>query len=377
MRKTAKLFVMLQALATSLTAATVLPAFAVDAAVQGASTAQPRSIPLSGALTDKSAWRAYKARFVTEQGRVVDTGNALISHSEGQGYGMLLAVAANDRDAFERIWGWTRANLMVRGDELIAWRWEPDARPAVADMNNASDGDLLVAWALAEAGEAWSDASYRVAARRIAVELGRKLILPKNHHGALLLPAVSGFAAEDRADGPVVNLSYWVFPALERLPSAASEFDWAALTRSGLQLLERARFGTGKLPVEWLALKENEPRPAQGFAATFSYNAIRIPLYLAWAGLGNADDYAPFLALWTQRPARGLPIVDTADGRSIGSLGESGYAAIADLTACAAKGTKLPASFRAVRMNENYYPVTLHLLAQIAVQMRYKSCLTG
>ena len=377
MTRTAKLFLMVQALATLLIAATTLPAFAVDAAIQSASVPQPRSIPLSGALTDKSAWRAYKARFVTEQGRVVDTGNALISHSEGQGYGLLLAVAANDRDAFEKIWGWTRANLMVRGDELMAWRWEPDARPAVADMNNASDGDLLVAWALAEAGEAWSDASYRVAARRVAVELGRKLILPKPPHGALLLPAVTGFAAEDRVDGPVINLSYWVFPALERLSSAASEFDWGALTRSGLQLLERARFGAGKLPVEWLGLREAEPKPAQGFAATFSYNAIRIPLYLAWAGLGNTDDYAPFLSLWAQRPARGLPIVDTADGRSIASLGESGYAAVADLTACAAKGTKLPASFRTVRFSENYYPVTLHLFAQIAVQMRYQSCLNG
>jgi endoglucanase len=377
MTRTANLFVMLHALASLLLAATALPAFAIDAAIQSTSTPQPRSIPLSGALTDKSAWRAYKARFVTEQGRVVDTGNASISHSEGQGYGLLLAVAANDRDAFEKIWGWTRANLMVRGDELMAWRWEPDARPAVADMNNASDGDLLVAWALAEAGEAWSDASYRVAARRIAVELGRKLILPKTPHGALLLPAVSGFAAEDRADGPVINLSYWVFPALERLSSAASEFDWTALTRSGLQLLERARFGTGKLPVEWLSLREIETKPAQGFAATFSYNAIRIPLYLAWAGLGNADDYAPFLSLWAQRPARGLPIVDTADSRQVASLGESGYAAIADLTACAAKGTKLPASFRTVRFSENYYPVTLHLLSQIAVQMRYQSCLNG
>jgi endoglucanase len=377
MTRTANLFVMLHAMATLLIAATALPAFAVDAAMQSTSMPQPRSIPLSGALTDKAAWRAYKARFVTEQGRVVDTGNASISHSEGQGYGLLLAVAANDRDAFEKIWGWTRANLMVRGDELMAWRWEPDARPAVADMNNASDGDLLVAWALAEAGEAWSDASYRVAARRIAVELGRKLILPKTPQGALLLPAVSGFAAEDRADGPVINLSYWVFPALERLSSAASEFDWTALTRSGLQLLERARFGAGKLPVEWVGLREAEAKPAQGFAATFSYNAIRIPLYLAWAGLGTTDDYAPFLSLWAQRSARGLPIVDTADGRSIASLGESGYAAIADLTACAARGTRLPASFHTVRFSENYYPVTLHMFARIAVQMRYQSCLNG
>src|SRR5204863_479589 len=94
--------------------------------------------PLAGTLRNAEAWRAYKARFVSEQGRVVDTANGGISHSEGQGYGMLLAVARRHRETFERIWTWTRANLMVRDDQLIAWRWEPDKRPAVADMNDAS-----------------------------------------------------------------------------------------------------------------------------------------------------------------------------------------------------------------------------------------------
>jgi len=39
-----------------------------------------------------------------------------ISHSEGQGYGMLLAVAADDRPTFDLLWGWTRAQLMLRND---------------------------------------------------------------------------------------------------------------------------------------------------------------------------------------------------------------------------------------------------------------------
>ncbi|NVN86935.1 MAG: cellulase [Rhodopseudomonas sp.] len=343
-----------------------------------ASDAQADSAPaLAGTLLDQAAWRAYKARFVTEQGRVVDTGNAQISHSEGQGYGLVLAVAAGDRDAFDRIWGWTRANLMVRGDELLAWRWEPDKRPAIADMNNATDGDLLVAWALTEADSTWKNTSYRIAARRIAVEVGRKLILPQTQHGSLLLPALAGFAAEERQDGPVVNLSYWVFPALDRLPTIAPEFDWAALSRSGYELLRKARFGAQGLPVEWTALGASDPHPATGFAPSFAYNAIRIPLYLAWSGIGRESDLAPFVALWAKHPARGLPLIDTAGGRQIGWLEEKGYAAIADLAACAASGTKLPASFKAANIAENYYPATLHLLAQIAAQMRYPSCLRG
>ncbi|KAB1074001.1 glycosyl hydrolase family 8 [Methylobacterium planeticum] len=331
-------------------------------------------LPLAGILGDDPGWRSYRGRFITEQGRVVDTANGLISHSEGQGYGMLLAVAAGDRPAFERIWGWARANLMVRSDELLAWRWAPDRRPGVADMNNATDGDILVAWALTEAAEAWGEPAYRTAARRIAVEFGRKTLLFKDPHGALILPAVSGFSARERSDGPLVNLSYWVFPAFQRLSIVAPEYDWAALLRSGVSLLRQSRFGPSSLPTEWISVKE-APRPADGFPALFSYNAIRVPLYLAWAGVGRPEDLAPFRTLWGGIDRERLPIVDTADGRPVEWLTEPGYAALSALTACAAANTPLPEGFETVQDNQNYYPSTLHLLALIAARMRYPACL--
>ncbi|MCF4124836.1 glycosyl hydrolase family 8 [Methylobacterium sp. SyP6R] len=330
---------------------------------------------LAGSLGDDPGWRAYRARFVTEKGRIVDTANGFISHSEGQGYGMLLAVAAGDRPAFERIWGWTRANLMVRSDELLAWRWAPDHRPAVADMNNATDGDILVAWALTEAAEAWGEPSYRTAARRIAVEFGRKTILFRAAPGPLVLPAVAGFAARDRADGPLVNLSYWVFPAFQRLGIVAPEYDWASVIRSGIEILRRSRFGPSALPTEWISAKDEGLRPADGFPPLFSYNAIRIPLYLAWAGVGRPEDYAPFRTLWGGIDRERLPIVDTRDGRPVEWLTEPGYTALPALVACAQDGTPFPESLRSVQDGQNYYPTTLHLLALVAARMRYPQCL--
>lgn len=330
-----------------------------------------RAIPLGGALRSPEAWLAYKARFVTEQGRVVDTANGMISHSEGQGYAMLIAVAANDRAGFEKIWGWTRANLMVRDDQLVAWRWEPNQRPAVADMNNASDGDLLIAWALAEAADYWGEQAYRIAGRRIAVEVGRKLILLKTKFGSLLLPGVSGFAGEDRKDGPVVNLSYWVFPALSRLPLVAPDVDWAGLTQSGLDLIKTARFGPSGLPTEWLSAAGGDIRPADGFAKTFGYNTIRIPLYLAWAGIGEREHYAAFANAWS---ARGISVIDSQTGRPTEAMSEGGYSALVALTLCVTSGRPFAADFRASRASENYYPATIHLLALVAAQMRYGSC---
>ncbi len=363
-----------------------LLAQAAPTSAQGVATGAPqpkgdvvqldsKSIALGGQLRAPELWQSYKARFVTDQGRVVDTGNKMMSHSEGQGYGMLLAVAANDRIAFERIWGWTRANLMVRDDELPAWRWEPDQRPGVGDTNDASDGDILIAWALTEAAEFWADTPYRVAARRIAVEIGRRTMLFKTTFGTILLPGSSGFTAKERADGPVINLSYWVYPAFSRLNIIAPDIDWAGLSTSGIDLLARARFGSQNLPSEWTALKNDTPKPAEGFPKTFGYNALRIPLYLAFAGVGDLSTYAPFTALWQN--GQGMAVIDLVGGGATEQLPEPGYRAVAALARCATNNVKFPAELRRGNTNENYYPATLRLLALIAAQMRYPSCLQG
>ncbi len=337
-------------------------------------TLDNKTIPLGGVLKDSPLWAYYKQRFVTASGRVVDTGNELISHSEGQGYGMLLAVAANDRSAFNRIWGWTRANLMVRDDQLIAWRWTPNHRPAVSDMNDASDGDILVAWALTEAAELWGDAAFRSSARRIAVEVGRKVVLFKTKQGALLLPAVAGFSTEDRPDGPVLNLSYYVFPAFARLPIVAPELDWAGLSQTGLDLIKATRFGPARLPSDWISGRDGDYKPAEGFPPQFSYNSIRIPLYLAWAGYGEWEHYQDFYA-WASKRRGQISVVDVKTGAEASRFSETGYANIAALLLCALDQTAAQPEFAAQREGENYYPATLQLLTIIAARMRYPSCL--
>jgi endoglucanase len=91
---------------------TVAPAMAQDAAQSmppAALASAPASAPetatqsprLVATLRNEEAWRAYKLKFVSEAGRVVDTANGMVSHSEGQGYGLLLAVAAGDRSTFD------------------------------------------------------------------------------------------------------------------------------------------------------------------------------------------------------------------------------------------------------------------------------------
>ena len=143
--------------------------------------------------------------------------------------------------------------------------------------------------------------------------------------------------------------------------------------QSGLDALKLARFGSDGLPAEWISLKDGKARPADGFPAQFGYNAIRIPLYLAWAGIGEREHYEPFVT-WATR-YRGLAVVDLAGGRSGSNLTEGGYASIGALTQCVVEGKTLGRDLWTSRTPENYYPATLRIMAVLAAQMRFPSCL--
>lgn len=356
----------------SLASLAVSPSLAAPAP-RGPQAVEARAIRLGGLFQGSPAWRAYRGRFVDEDGRVLDTGNGGVSHSEGQGYAMLLAAAAADRDSFERIWSWTQTHLLVRGDRLAAWRW-PGANEEMRDFNNASDGDLLIAWALAEAADYWSDPDLLAEARGAARDILRCCVRRSSAHGPLLMPGARGFGPGERSDGPIVNLSYWAFPALIRLAQIEPSDDWTALRVSGSALLSRARFGDLRLPPDWLSLSKNGAAPAQGFAARFGYDALRIPLYLFWARAETPGAMAPFANAWPTA-APGVQLVDLDQAGAGRALSEPGYRAVAALARCAVSAQPYPDDFYRFQPNQHYYPATLHLLSVAAAASRGGPCL--
>ena len=317
-------------------------------------------------------WTAYKDKFLMPEGRIIDDGNGGISHSEGQGYGMLLAVIADDRQTFDRIWRWTKRELYIRADGLAAWKWEPDKTPRITDENNASDGDLLIAWALAEAAGRWGTRDHAHEAERIAKAIDR-VNGARSPFGRVLMPGAVGFSAADRPDGPVVNLSYWVFPAFDSLRRSAPQIDWAGYRASGLTLLRSARFGQNKLPPDWLSITGGKAAVADGFPPTFSYNAVRIPLYLAWSGHSSPEQHAPFLALMNASGGalREADLKKDAPGEA---MADPGYAAIFALSACVVNQSPIPHGLRSVSY-DRYYSATLHMLVLVVARLRYGGCL--
>ncbi|MEI6159474.1 MAG: glycosyl hydrolase family 8 [Roseococcus sp.] len=227
-----------------------------------------------------SEWHAFTSRYLSKDGRIIDTANGGISHSEGQGYGLFFAAHFGDRQRFELIWEWTQANLSRSEDSLFAWRFDPHHR-FPPDSNNATDGDLYIAWALLRAAERWEVPEYRSRAARMGRDLLRCCVV-ESQGRQLLLPGSAGFR---EPEGVIINLSYYAFGALRALSHVVPDPRWAALEQDALALLRHSEFGRWHLPPDWLFLPASpgaEPHLAIGRPTRFSWDAIRIALNLAW-----------------------------------------------------------------------------------------------
>jgi len=311
----------------------------------------------SSAPVSDAEWGLYQQRYVTAEGRVIDTGNVDVSHSEGQGIGLLLSVHHQDRAVFDRIWQWTRTNLQTRNDKLFSWKWVP-AGGSTADPNNATDGDLFIAWALYRAGRRWNEASYLEAAREISRDVRAKLLRP-SPYGLMLLPGEQGFVKDGQF---TVNLSYWMFPALQDFNQLDPAPEWGQLIESGLKLLQTGRFGRWQLPADWVRLA-SKPEISPDFKPHFGYDAIRIPLYLIWAKLDTPDNLKPFRDFWGYfKSASFVPAWSNLSDDSVDSY--NAFPGIQAIISLSNQQRLLPK----LSSDQPYYSASLVLLAKMAAQ---------
>jgi endo-1,4-beta-D-glucanase Y len=130
------------------------------------------------------------------------------SNSEGIGYGMLLAVFANDQNTFDNLWKYSQQFLDNHG--LMNWYISADGN-SVLGTGAATDGDEDMAFALLMADKRWggqgSLATSYLAAAKTQIGLIWQYEVDPNHAYVL----TSG----DQSDGSVINISYFA-PAYYR-----------------------------------------------------------------------------------------------------------------------------------------------------------------
>jgi endoglucanase len=321
-------------------------------------------------------WEAWRFANLEFSGRVIDRPQGMASHSEGQGYGMLLAAEVGDPDSFRRMMDWTETNLAIRPDNLLAWRWQPDVPGRVADPNNASDGDLFYAWALIRGAERFGEPAWVDRAAAIARDLAAKCIAtrPDRPGAPILLPAEYGFSGEE---GITVNPSYMMPRALREVAAATGVPQLGAAAQSGLDMM--AQIAAVQLVPDWVTITATGLRSDPRFSAHMGYEALRVPLFLAWSGerghpalrraaaaLADAQAALP--------PSRTATVIDAQNGAVLEASADPGYAAIAGLVTCAVNGG-VGAAIPGFSPDQPYYPATLHLFALLSQTERYPSCL--
>ncbi|PYD64532.1 endoglucanase [Gluconacetobacter entanii] len=305
-------------------------------------------------------WAIFRSKYLRSDGRIIDTGNGGESHSEGQGYGMLFAAEAGDLAAFEAIWVWARTNLQHTDDKLFSWRYLSGHQPPVPDKNNATDGDLLIALALGRAGKRFKRADFVQDAMAIYGDVVNLMTMKVGPY-VVLMPGKTGFIKKDSV---ILNLSYYVMPSLLQAFDLTADPRWRTVMKDGLRLVSAGRFGQWRLPPDWLAVNRTTGALsiASGWPPRFSYDAIRVPLYLYWAHMLAPDVLADFSRFWNNFGASALPgWVDLTTGARSPYNAPPGYLAVAECTGLDSAG-ELPTLDHA----PDYYSAALTLLVYIA-----------
>lgn len=325
------------------------------------------------AQSGRPLWEAWKSTFLQPDGRVVDTLQKQASHSEGQGYGMVLATVFDDAGAFGSMYQWTERHLAVRPDPLLAWRWLPGEATPVPDRNNASDGDLFYAWALVRAAQRFDNRAYLTRATEMAQQLATNCVvaMPGASDRTIWLPASVGFS---HATHVTINPSYYMPLAMREVAAATGVSMLAVCAQHGEALMNEIA-AEGLVP-DWVDISDGTVRPSATMSPNTGYEALRVPLFLIWSRLPQHNAVRRMAAVYerTVQPGVGVPtVIEPLSGVVLETSGDLGYQALAGLTLCSARnmpGASIPPFTSA----QPYYPATLQLFAMIAANETLPEC---
>lgn len=328
-------------------------------AAAGLSASASGGLASGGASGLQAAWVRWKAAFLAPDGRVVDHRQQEASHSEGQGYGLVLSVFFGDQAAFDLIRSWTAQNLTQRPDPLLNWRL---IGGQAAEPMNATDGDLFFAWGLALGADRFDLPEARAWALELATAVAERCLVadPRDPARVLVLPAAEGFLRDARV---IVNPSYIMPRALFDLAALTRDERLAAAALDGLAFL--SELAASGLAPDWAEVDATGLRASSEHAARFGYDAMRVPLYLIWSGYPAHPAVAQARRMYLAHAAQGVPVVtDLTGSRATETSTFDGFAALRALVT-GEHGSASEITAHPLDTDQGYYPATLDLMSRL------------
>ncbi len=277
----------------------------------------------------RDATSAFFDAYVDADGRVVRRDQGADTVSEGQAYGMLLAVAVRDEDRFDAVWGWTRSHLL-QPSGLLAWRWQGGA---VVDPEPATDADLDAVTALLTAARVFDRPELHQRGVALAGAVVRLGTLPATDRAPAdgvppnALPAAGRLLVAGpwaRQDPAVVNPSYLAPGTARGYAARTDDARWEAVADTQQALLDTLLGSPAqRLPPDWAQVPAPQGVARVGQAVPsgppdgstgplYGYDAPRLLVRLASScAAADRKDAAGLAGRLGQRP---LPALLNLDG---------------------------------------------------------------
>ena len=221
---------------------------------------------------------AFLNKYVASDGRVIRYDQGGDSVSEGQAYGLLLAVAVHDAARFASVWTWDKENLQ-QPNGLFAYHW---SNGAVVGTGAATDADLDTAWALVLGAKTFHEPTYRKDGLAVADAILANETVVSNGR----IELVAGPWARN-APYPV-DPSYFSPEAMAALASASHDSQWTKLAANSQRLVTELQGGNPApvLPPDWALLQTTgeiaaSAPPSGGGPVAYGLDAQRIPVWYA------------------------------------------------------------------------------------------------
>lgn len=347
-----------------------------------------------------AAYDLWKSRYLErgcgagEYRVAADTGEAWVV-SEGQGYGMLIAVmmAGHDPDAqaiFDGLHRYNRRHPSQNDRRLVAWAQDADCND-ILNADSATDGDLDIAYALLLAHRQWGSEGaidYAAAARTVMAALWRRNVNRSTrlvNLGDWVTPSSKRYAGGTRS-------SDWMLGHFRAFTETAGGARWASVLEAHQDAIATMQADsapkTGLLP-DFMVAEDGSIEPAPPFYleaksdGSYSWNACRTPWRIgidaAMSGDPRSIAAVRRMSRWMRSTAKGDParIRDgyTLAGRVIEGGNDLAFLAPFAVAAMADPGAQrwLDALWREMtrRGPEGYYGDSIRLLAMLAVSRNW------